>query len=470
MLVNLALPGNCRAKRPRRASHHPPRPALSSGHDGGHRMTHPADPLADPRAFLRGLFTAAVEAADPARVLAAHLPPRPHGRCVVVGAGKASAAMAAALDAAWPDVPLSGAVVTRYGHGMPAGRIAVLEAGHPVPDAASERAALQMLQLVRGLQPDDLVLALVSGGGSATLALPIEGITLEQKRDITRSLLASGASISEMNVVRRHLSLIKGGALARAAHPACVVTLLISDVPGDDPATVASGPTIASPDTPADALAIVDRLHIGIPQAVRERWSRAASLPPVAEPLRTEHHIIASAAQSLRAAAQAAQDAGVQPIVLGERIECESRELGQAMAGIARSAHRQADAATAPTVLLSGGETTVTLRDGPVGRGGRNCEFLLALAIALDGMPDVWALAADTDGIDGSEDAAGAVIGPDTLARARSAGVDARQLLQAHDSYTFFAATRELLVTGPTRTNVNDFRAVLIARNRREQT
>lgn len=429
-------------------------------------MTPTAGLRADPRAFLRGLFDEAVNAADPRRMLAAYLPEKPRGRCVVVGAGKASAAMAAAVDAAWPDVQLSGAVVTRYGHAVPAGRIAVLEAGHPVPDAHSEQAAVRMLQLVGDLGPEDLVLALISGGGSATLALPVKGVTLEQKRSITRALLASGASISEMNVVRRHLSLIKGGALARAAHPARIVTLMVSDVPGDDPATIASGPTIASPDTPADALAIVDRLRIDVPPGVRERWSRT-SPQPRPDTLRAEHRIIASAMASLRAAARVACGAGVHPIVLSDRIECDSQALGQAMAGIARSARDLGEPAAAPVVLISGGETTVALRDGPAGRGGRNTEFLLALALALDGAPDIWALAADTDGIDGTEDAAGAIIGPDTLERARLAGLDPRHSLQMHDSYSLFASTGELLITGPTHTNVNDFRAVLIARGPR---
>jgi hydroxypyruvate reductase len=425
-------------------------------------MNPSAGPAADPRAFLRALFTAAVRAADPRDVLAAHLPPKPRGRCVVVGAGKASAAMAAAVDAAWPDVELGGAVVTRYGHALPAGRITVLEAGHPVPDARSEQAALHLLQRVQGLGPDDLVLALISGGGSATLALPIDGLTLEQKGTITRALLASGASISEINVVRRHLSRIKGGALARAAHPARVVTLLVSDVPGDDPAAIASGPTIESADTPADALAIVERLRIDVPELVRRRWSQAVTPAEAGPAPHVEHRLIASAAQSLRAAAEAARSAGVQVLVLGDRIEGESRELGRAMADMALSMRALPDPARAPALLLSGGETTVSLSDTSPGRGGRNTEFLLSLALALDGAPGIWALAADTDGIDGTEDAAGAIIGPDTLARAQAIGLDAHTLLHAHDSYSFFAATGELLVTGPTHTNVNDFRAVLV--------
>ena len=416
------------------------------------------------RALLRALFDAAVAAADPRRVLAAHLPPRPRGRCVVVGGGKSAAVMAAALEDAWPDVPLTGAVVTRYGHAVPTRRIEVIEASHPVPDAAGEAGARRLLDLVRGLGPDDLVLALISGGGSALLALGAPGISLADKQAVNRALLASGATIGEMNTVRKHLSAIKGGRLAAAAAPARVVTLAISDVPGDDPAVIASGPTVPDPSTFADARAILARYGIAPPAPVAAHLAAAAdetpkpgALPP------TDFRLIATPMMALRAAAAAARAAGAAPLILGDALEGESREMGTVLAGIARSVRAHGEPLTSPAVLLSGGETTVTIGQGFAGQGGRNTEFLLGLAVALDGAPGIWAVAGDTDGIDGTEDAAGALLGPDTLARARAAGLDPRAVLAGHDSYRLFAAVDALIRTGPTLTNVNDIRAVLVA-------
>ena len=373
---------------------------------------------------------------------------------------RASAAMAAALDAAWPDVDLSGVVSTRYEHGVPAGRIDVIEAGHPVPDAASEKAAHRMLKAVSGLSQDDLVVALISGGGSATLALPIEQLDLTGKQEVTRRLLASGANIAEMNIVRTHLSRIKGGKLAAAAAPARVVSLIISDIPGDDPASVASGPTIPGLSTPHDALNVIDRYEIDVPSAVRRYLENAEPSPSPLQ--RPEHRIIASPAQAMAAAAEAAGEMGFNTVVLGDSIEGESREVGRVMAGIALSVCTLGAPADAPAVLLSGGETTVTIGAEGAGRGGRNTEFLLSLAVALDGNPNVFALAGDSDGIDGTEDAAGAVITPDSLARARQTGIDPRESLLHHDSYSLFAAIGDLVKTGPTLTNVNDIRIVMI--------
>ena len=415
------------------------------------------------RALLRGVFDAAVAAADPRRVLAAHLPPPPRGRCVVVGGGKSAAVMAAALEEAWPDVALTGAVVTRYGHAVPTRRIAVIEAAHPVPDAAGEQGARRLLDLVRGLGPDDLVLALISGGGSALLALGAPGITLADKQAVNRALLASGATIGEMNTVRKHLSAIKGGRLAAAAAPARVVTLAISDVPGDDPGVIASGPTVPDATTFADARAILSRYAITAPPAVAAHLAAAAEETPKPGDLpQADFRLIATPMMALAAAAGAARAAGATPLILGDALEGKSREMGTVMAGIARSVRAHAQPLAAPAVLLSGGETTVTIGHGPAGQGGRNTEFLLGLAVALDGAPGVWAVAGDTDGIDGTEDAAGALIGPDTLARARAAGLDPRDVLAGHDSYRLFAAVGALVRTGPTLTNVNDIRAVLI--------
>ena len=421
------------------------------------------------RTALRAIFDAAVAAADPLKMLAAHLPAKPIGRCIVVGAGKSAAVMAAALEAAWPDVALSGAVVTRYGHAVATQRIEVIEASHPVPDANSERGARRLLELVQGLGPDDLVLALISGGGSALLALPAPGLTLADKQAVNRALLASGATITEMNAVRKHLSAIKGGRLAACAAPARVVTLAISDVPGDDPAVIASGPTVADATSFADARAVVARFGLRLPPQVTARLAREDDETPKPGSLaRTAFRLIATPAMALRRAAETARGLGLTPLILGDALEGESRELGTVMAGIARSVRDHAEPLPAPAVLLSGGETTVTLATGPdgahqAGRGGRNTEFLLGLAIGLAGAPGIWAAAGDTDGIDGTEDAAGAIVTPDTLARAAAAGLSARGHLAAHDSYSLFAALDDLIRTGPTLTNVNDIRAILIA-------
>jgi glycerate 2-kinase len=416
------------------------------------------------RAALLAAFEAAVAAADPKRVLARHLPPRPRGRCVVVGAGKSAAAMAAALEEAWPDVPLEGVVVTRYGHAVPTKRITVLEASHPVPDANGEAAARRILAAVAGLGPDDLVLALISGGASALMPLPAPGLTLADKQAVNRALLASGATISEMNCVRKHLSAIKGGRLAAAAAPARLVTLAISDVPGDDPAVIGSGPTVPDPTSFAEARAILARC--GIAPAPHIAAHLAAAMDETPKPGALPHasfHLIATPMMALQAAAAVAREHGLVPLILGDALEGESRELGTVLAGIARSARAHGQPVEPPALLLSGGETTVTIGAAPAGRGGRNTEFLLGLAVALGGESGIWALAGDTDGIDGTEDAAGAIITPDTLARARAAGLDPRAVLAGHDSYRLFAALGDLVVTGPTLTNVNDFRAVLIA-------
>jgi glycerate-2-kinase len=418
------------------------------------------------RTALRSLFDAAVAAADPRRVLAAHLPPKPaSGRCVVVGAGKSAAVMAAALEAAWPDVELTGTVVTRYEHAVPTSRIEVIEAAHPVPDANSERGARRLLERVRGLGPDDLVLALISGGGSALLALPAPGLTLADKQAVNRALLHSGATITEMNAVRKHLSGIKGGRLAAAAAPARVVTLAISDVPGDDPAVIASGPTVPDPTTFATARQLLARYGIDpAPQVAArlalgeaEETPKPGSLPPA------DYRMIATPMMALRSVAAAAIGMGLQPLILGDALEGESREIGIAMAGIARSVRAHGEPLSPPCVLLSGGETTVTIGATAPGRGGRNTEFLLGLAVALQGAPGIWAVAGDTDGIDGTEDAAGALVTPDTIARAVAHGLDPRSVLAAHDSYGLFDAIGDLIRTGPTLTNVNDIRAILVA-------
>ena len=407
------------------------------------------------RRVLRAMFDAAVGAADPARVLATHLPAPPRGRCVVVGAGKAAAAMAAAVEAAWPNVDLGGAVVTPYGYSLATRRIAVREASHPLPDAASEAAAREMLDLVAGLTPDDLVLALISGGGSAVMALPVDGLTLADKQAVNRALLASGLDIRSMNAVRRRLSAIKGGKLAAAAAPARVVTLAISDIPGDDIAAIASGPTIPDPDAGRDLTSLADRLREQISDSVYARL--VAPAEPGAPPAAFDARLIATPRASLEAAAAVARDAGLEAVIIGDDLEGESRELAAAMAERARQ-HRGR-----PLVLLSGGETTVTLTGRTAGKGGRNTEFALAMALALDGAAGIWALAADTDGEDGaSGGGAGAVIGPDTPQRARAAGLDPAEHLDGHDSGSLFAALGDLLVTGPTHTNVNDFRAVLV--------
>jgi len=419
----------------------------------------------DPRVLLRRMFDAAIAAAQPAHIVPQHLPsPRDvgKGRLVVIGAGKASAAMARAVEDHWAG-DLSGLVVTRYGYAVPCRRIEIIEAAHPVPDAAGLAAARRLLEKVRGLAADDLVLCLISGGGSALLPLPIDGLTLEHKQSLSRALLKSGASINEMNCVRRHLSAIKGGRLAAACHPARVLTLAISDVPGDDPINIASGPTVPDPTTCADALAIVRRYGIDLPTEVREvlESGRGESIKPGdARLARAAIRLVATPQRALAAAAKVARAAGISPLLLGDAIEGEAREVGKAMAGIARSAAQHGHPLAAPCVLLSGGETTVTVRGS--GRGGRNVEFLLALAVALDGVPNVWAIAGDTDGVDGAEEVAGAIVAPDTLQRAWSLGIRATDRLTENDGHGFFAALGDAVVTGPTLTNVNDFRALLV--------
>ncbi len=421
--------------------------------------------ITDPRGLLQRMFGAAVDAAAPGLCLPAHLPVPPSGRTVVVGAGKAAAAMAQAVEAHWPaDRPLSGLVVTRYGHGVgPLPRIEVVEAAHPVPDAAGQDAARRMLDLVRGLQADDLVLCLMSGGASSLLAFPSHGVTLADKQAVNRALLRSGAGIVEMNCVRKHLSSIKGGRLAQAAAPAEVVTLLISDVPGDDPSVIGSGPTVPDETTLEDARAVLARYRIEPPPAVAA-WLHdpAAETPKPGDAAfaRTRTVMTATPQAALEAAAAVARAAGITPVILGDAIEGEASEVARVMAGIARQVATHGQPAPAPCVLVSGGETTVTVRGS--GRGGRNVEFLLALAVALDGRPGIHAIAGDTDGIDGTEDNAGALLDPDSLARAAALGVRARDRLADNDGYGFFSALGDLVVTGPTRTNINDFRAILV--------
>lgn len=412
-------------------------------------------------AILQDIFQQAVDSARAGPVIPSNLPEKPRGRCVVIGAGKASAAMAAAVDAAWPDVDVSGVVVTRYGHAVPAGRIRIIEAAHPVSDAMSETAAMLIVETLRGLTPDDLVLALISGGGSALMALPAPGLTLSDKQKITRSLLHSGANIKEMNLVRRHLSAVKGGKLAALAQPARIVSLIISDVPGDNPADVASGPTVADHSMPHDALQVLQRYDIAIPEAVRNLLNQPAN--PVKNVANGEVRLIATPALALQQAAVAARNHGLTPLILGDAIEGESREVAVVMAGIARSVKQYGHPVSGPAVLLSGGETTVTVNNGQSGKGGRNTEFLLSLACALQGENGIWAVAGDSDGIDGTEDAAGAMVFPDTLTRGKMSGLNAVNYLDGHDSYSYFHALDDLLITGPTLTNVNDIRAILIA-------
>ncbi|MDO5623490.1 MAG: glycerate kinase [Pseudomonadota bacterium] len=436
-------------------------------------------PAQQPRAFLRHLLDVAIARALPAKVLAAHLPPPPAGRTLVLGAGKAAGAMAHALEAAWPaHAPLSGLVVTRHGHTPPrppglAERIEVVEAGHPVPDAAGEAAARRMLALTEGLTADDLVLCLISGGGSALLTLPAPGLTLADKQRINRALLASGAGIHEMNALRKHLSGIKGGRLAAACAPARVLTLAISDVPGDALSVIASGPTVPDESTCADALAVARRHRIDLPAAVRTALENGALETPKPGDARLQGHaarLVATPLQALRAAADAARAAGLRAYVLGDDIEGESMDIGRMHGALARAAARGHGAFERPCVILSGGETTVTLgtpapADTPgsqAGRGGRAGEFCLGLALALQGEPGVWALAADTDGIDGVQDNAGAFVTPDTLARAAASGLALAEHIARHDAYGFFDALGDLVVTGPTHTNVNDFRALLL--------
>ena len=432
----------------------------------------------EPRHFLRALFDAAVAAALPsAASIAPFLPAPPKGRTLVLGAGKAGGAMAAAVEAAWPAAaPMSGLVVTRYDYVPPAfaalqagggARIEVVEAAHPVPDAAGRRAAQRIAALTHGLTEDDLVLCLISGGASALLALPAEGVSLDEKQAINRALLKSGAAIDEMNCVRKHLSAIKGGRLAAMCAPARVVSLLVSDVPGDAPATIGSGPTVPDPTTSAMALEVLDRYAIAVPAALRARLARGeleTPKPGDAVFAGSAVHLVATPQRSLEAAAAAARAAGIEAHILGDEIEGESREVGKVHAALARQIARRGQPFAMPCVVLSGGETTVTVRpsSGTPGRGGRATEFLLGCALALQGQPNVHVLAADTDGIDGSEDNAGAFVAPDTLARAAALGLAPRDFLARNDAYRFFDGLGDLLVTGPTFTNVNDFRAMLI--------
>ena len=415
-----------------------------------------------PRALLQEMFATAIEAAQPNRCIPDHLPAKPKGKLIVIGAGKASAAMARALEDHWSG-PLEGLVVTRYGYEVPCERIEIVQAAHPVPDAAGIEAAERIRQLVTGLTADDLVIALISGGGSSLLVAPGEGLTLADKQAVNTALLHSGASISEMNCVRRHLSSLKGGRLAAVCHPAQVLTLLISDVPGDDPIDIASGPTVADPTTCADALAIVARYRITVPPAVRSLLESGAgeTIKPGDPRLAAIQTRMITAPQiALEAAAQVAREAGITPYILGDSLEGEARDLGKAMAGITRQVALHGQPFKTPCVLLSGGEATVTLRG--TGRGGRNVEFLLSLGVALNGLPGVYALAGDTDGVDGAEEIAGALLTPDTLARAWALGTNPRSSLDNNDGHGFFQALGDAVVTGPTLTNVNDFRAILI--------
>jgi hydroxypyruvate reductase len=414
------------------------------------------------RALLKAMFDAAIAAAQPEKCIPPHLPAPPRGRLVVIGAGKASAAMARAVERHYPG-KLEGLVVTRYGYAVPCERIGIVEAAHPVPDAAGERAAVRMLEMVRGLSADDTVLCLISGGGSSLLPLPLAGITLEDKQAVNRALLASGASIGEMNCVRRHLSAIKGGRLAAACHPAHVVTLLISDVPGDAPFDIASGPTVGDPSTCRDALEIVRRYGIALPPNVRQVLDSGTgeSVKP-GDPRLVGHDVrfVATPQMALEAAARVAEEAGVAVHILGDSLEGEARDVGKVMAGMALQVARRGQPFRPPCILLSGGETTVTVRGQ--GRGGRNVEFLLAAALALRGEPGVYGLAGDTDGVDGQEEIAGAWFAPDTLARAFDKGINPMHSLDENDGHGFFQALGDAVVTGPTLTNVNDFRAILV--------
>jgi len=416
----------------------------------------------DTRQLLRDMFDAAIAAAQPALCVPRHLPAVPKGRLVVIGAGKASAAMARAVEDHWRG-RLSGLVVTRYGYAVPCERIEIVEAAHPVPDAAGQVAARRLLELVKDLTEDDLVLCLISGGGSSLLPLALPGLTLADEQALNRALLASGGGIGEMNCVRRHLSAIKGGRLAAACRPARVVNLLLSDVPGDDPVDIASGPTVADPTTCADALAVLRRYEINVPARALDLLESGegetlkpgdARLPPI------ETRFVATPQMALEAAASVAREAGLTPYILGDAIEGEARDVAKTMAGIALQVARRGQPVAAPCVLISGGETTVTVRGQ--GRGGRNVEFLLSLGIALNGEPGIHALAGDTDGVDGQEEIAGAVLAPDTLSRSWAQGLRPRERLDDNDGHGFFEALGDSVVTGPTLTNVNDFRAIVI--------
>jgi glycerate 2-kinase len=418
--------------------------------------------LDQPRQLLRTMFDAAVAAAHPKVRIPPYLPPPPKGKTVVVGAGKASAAMAKAVEDAWKG-PLSGLVVTRYGHAVPCERIEIVEASHPVPDESGHRAARRMLEMVKGLGPEDLVLALISGGGSALLSLPAPGLSFQEKQAVNAALLRSGAPIGEMNTVRKHLSAIKGGRLAAAAFPARVITLVISDVPGDDPADIASGPTVADKSTFAQARAVLAKYGISEPRSVidhLERGEEETPKPGLPRLGTTTTILVATPQLSLEAAADVARKAGLLPMILGDALEGEAREVGKVMGGIARQVAVHGQPAPPPMVLLSGGETTVTVKGK--GRGGRNVEFLLSLAVTLEGLPGVFALAADTDGVDGAEEIAGALVAPDTLTRAAELGINAKERLADNDAHSFFEALGDQVITGPTLTNVNDFRAILV--------
>jgi hydroxypyruvate reductase len=416
----------------------------------------------DPEQLLRRAFSGAVEAAQPSCCIPPALPQPPAGRTVVIGAGKAAAAMAGAVESCWGG-DLSGTVVTAHGHAVPCERIEVVESSHPVPAEAGQRASLRLLERVQGLGPEDLVLCLLSGGGSALLPLPAEGLSLADKQALTRALLRSGATIREINTVRRHLSRIKGGRLGVACYPARLVTLAISDVPGDDPVDIASGPTAADPTTCADALSVLIRYGVAMPATVRDALEGGAweSVKPGDPRLaRAEYRIVARPQASLEAAARHVTEQGVRSVILSDRLEGEARTVGGEMAELTRRILDGTGPCQPPCLLLSGGETTVTVRGH--GRGGRNVEFLLAFGIALGECANVWALAGDTDGVDGLEPVAGAVWRPDTLTRAARRGLNPRRFLDDNDAHSFFAALGDQVVTGPTRTNVNDFRAVLV--------
>ena len=412
------------------------------------------------KALLRAMFNAAVAAAQPSQTIAQHLPKLSKGRTIVIGAGKASAAMAQAFERAWKK-PVEGLVVTRYGYGVPTKHIEIVEAAHPVPDAAGRAAAQRIFKMVQGLTKDDLVIALISGGGSSLLALPTDGITLDDKRAVNAALLKSGAPVNEMNIVRKHLSAIKGGRLAAAAYPARVETLVISDVPGDDVSAVASGPTVPDPSTFAEARAIVAKYGIEVPASVSRHLAEAKSETPK-RLTNARATLIASPQKSLQAAAQVAREAGYKPLILGDSIEGEAREVGFVHAGIALQARRFSQPIKPPCAIISGGETTVTVRGNGV--GGRNVEFLLALALKLDGAAGIHAMAADTDGVDGGAEVAGAFISPSTLARARKLGIDPWTELSNNNGHGFFERLGDQLIPGPTLTNVNDLRVILIDR------
>lgn len=427
--------------------------------------------MMNPVDLIRASFDAAVAAADPLRVVAAHLPQSPSGRVVVVGAGKAAASMALAVERAWPDVALEGQVITRYAHGAPTKRVRVVEAGHPVPDDAGEGAAREIMQLVSGLQRDDLLLALISGGGSSLLSLPVPEVSMASLKSVTRMLLASGAPIGEMNIVRKHLSQIAGGRLAAAAtkRGARVLALMISDVTGDAPTDIASGPCAPDPSTYADAIAVLARWNVEAPADVsgwlqRGAEDRVDETPKPGDPLfgQVENRVVATAHHSLEAAAKVLRSNGVQAVVLGDTVTGEAREVAKVYAALVREIRTYRKPFTPPVALVSGGECTVTLPSGTSGRGGRCTEFLLSLAVELNDMPSVYALACDTDGIDGSEDNAGAWLGSVCMQGAAAHGVSARDALDRRDSYGFFSAADSLIVTGPTCTNVNDYRVILI--------